>query len=126
MLFLAVGTMDDAAFASWGWRLPFLLSGMLVVAGLLTRLKVEESEDFARTRRSGAIAKLPSAEVLRTAWPTVLLGIGASIMGISAAYFTNTFVLSWTTNELNVDRQTISTSCSRSPGSSSRGSRSPR
>lgn len=45
--------------------------------------------------------------IARTAWRTVLLGIGASIMGISAAYFTNTFVLSWTTNELHMSRQTM-------------------
>ncbi|MEW2487752.1 MFS transporter [Streptomyces sp. NPDC048411] len=107
LVFLAAGTLDDAAFLSWGWRVPFLLSGLLVVVGLVIRLKVEESDDFERVRESGDVVKLPIAEVLRTAWRTVLLGIGASIMGISAAYFTNTFVLSWTTNELHMDRQTM-------------------
>lgn len=107
LVFLTVGTLDDAAFASWGWRVPFLLSGLLVVVGLVIRLKVEESEDFERVKESGDVVKLPIAEVLRTDWRTVLLGIGASIMGISAAYFTNTFVLSWTTNELHMNRQTM-------------------
>ncbi|MER6409041.1 MFS transporter [Streptomyces viridosporus] len=107
LVFLAAGTLDDAAFMSWGWRVPFLLSGLLVVVGLVIRLKVEESDDFERVKESGDVVKLPVAEVLRTAWRTVLLGIGASIMGISAAYFTNTFVLSWTTNELHMNRQTM-------------------
>ncbi|MFE6668099.1 MFS transporter [Streptomyces sp. NPDC057697] len=107
LVFLAAGTLDDAAFAAWGWRVPFLLSGLLVVVGLVIRLKVEESGDFERVKESGEVVKLPVAEVLRTDWRTVLLGIGASIMGISAAYFTNTFVLSWTTNELHMDRQTM-------------------
>ncbi|MGW2893148.1 MFS transporter [Streptomyces sp. NPDC001212] len=107
LVFLAAGTLDDAAFLAWGWRVPFLLSGLLVVVGLLIRLKVEESDDFARVRERGDVVRLPIAEVLRTGWRVVLLGIGASIMGISAAYFTNTFVLSWTTNELHMDRQTM-------------------
>ncbi|MEV0698899.1 MFS transporter [Saccharopolyspora sp. NPDC050389] len=107
LVFLAAGTLDDAAFASWGWRVPFLLSGLLVVVGLLIRMKVEESGEFERVKDSGDVVRLPVAEVLRTSWRTVLLGIGASIMGISAAYFTNTFVLSWTTNELQMNRQTM-------------------
>ncbi|MFJ6560465.1 MFS transporter [Streptomyces sp. NPDC091412] len=107
LVFLAAGTLDDAAFLAWGWRVPFLLSGLLVVVGLLIRLKVEESDDFAQVRERGDVVKLPIAEVLRTGWRVVLLGIGASVMGISAAYFTNTFVLSWTTNELHMNRQTM-------------------
>ncbi|MFJ9174391.1 MFS transporter [Streptomyces sp. NPDC102360] len=107
LVFLAAGTLDDAAFASWGWRVPFLLSGLLVIVGLVIRLKVAESGEFEKVKESGDVVKLPVAEVLRTAWRTVLLGIGASIMGISAAYFTNTFVLSWTTNELHMNRQTM-------------------
>ncbi|GEB49179.1 MFS transporter [Streptomyces cacaoi] len=107
LVFLAAGTLDDAAFLSWGWRVPFLLSGLLVVVGLLIRLKVEEPDDFERVKDRGEVAKLPVVEVLRTAWRVVLLGLGASIMGISAAYFTNTFVLSWTTNDLHMARQTM-------------------
>ncbi|MER5388127.1 MFS transporter [Saccharopolyspora sp. NPDC002686] len=107
LVFLAAGTMDDAAFAAWGWRVPFLLSGVLVVVGLVIRMKVAESNEFEQVRESGEVVRLPIAEVLRTAWRTVLLGIGASIMGISSAYFTNTFVLSWTTNELHMNRQTM-------------------
>ncbi|MFD5655851.1 MFS transporter [Streptomyces hirsutus] len=107
LVFLASGTLDDAAFLAWGWRVPFLLSALLVVVGLLIRLKVEESDDFAQVKKRGDVVKLPIAEVLRTGWRVVLLGIGASTMGISAAYFTNTFVLSWTTNELHMNRQTM-------------------
>ncbi|KAA5827112.1 MFS transporter [Saccharopolyspora hirsuta] len=107
LVFLAAGSLDDAAFAAWGWRVPFLLSGLLVVVGLVIRMKVEESGEFEEVKDSGDVVRLPIAEVLRTAWRSVLLGIGASIMGISAAYFTNTFVLSWTTNELGMDRQTM-------------------
>ncbi|MFJ3671982.1 MFS transporter [Streptomyces sp. NPDC090106] len=115
LVFIAVGHLSDEAFLSWGWRVPFLLSAVLVVIGLVIRLKVSESTDFetarAREKKAGpaarATAKVPVVELLRTSWPLVLLGVGASAMGISSAYFTNTFVLSWATSDLGVDRQTM-------------------
>ncbi|WP_116203280.1 MFS transporter [Amycolatopsis circi] len=107
VVFLAVGALPDEQFLTWGWRVPFLLSGVLVALGLVIRLKVEEPAEFLRAKATAAVAKVPLLEVLRTAWRTVLLGIGASIMGIAAAYFSNTFVLAWSTNELGIGRQTM-------------------
>ncbi|GAA3722045.1 MFS family permease [Spinactinospora alkalitolerans] len=107
LVFMVVGYLPDEAFFSWGWRVPFLLSAVLVVVGLVIRVKVEESTDFAETRRQAGVVKAPLVEVLRSSWGLVLLAIGASAIGISAAYFTNTFVLSWTTTELQVPRQTM-------------------
>ncbi|MBQ0826190.1 MFS transporter [Streptomyces tagetis] len=107
LMFLLVGTLPDQAFLTWGWRVPFLLSALLVVVGLVIRLKVEESADFERAKERDDVVKMPLMEVLRTAPGVVALGMGASIMGIAAAYFNNTFVLSWTTTELGVGRQTM-------------------
>ncbi|PZH11313.1 MFS transporter [Streptomyces sp. NTH33] len=107
LMFLLVGTLPDHAFLSWGWRVPFLLSALLVAVGLIIRMKVEESADFEAAKEKDAVVRLPLLEVLRNAPGIVALGMGASIMGIAAAYFNNTFVLSWTTTELNVDRQTM-------------------
>ncbi|MGI5156073.1 MFS transporter [Microbispora sp. CA-102843] len=107
LVFLAVGRLPDHAFVAWGWRVPFLLSAVLVVAGLVIRLKVNESAEFREAREAAPAVKVPLVELFRTAWPLVGLGVGASAMGISAAYFTNTFVLSWATTDLNVPRQTM-------------------
>ncbi|MFE2095190.1 MFS transporter, partial [Streptomyces sp. NPDC059460] len=107
LMFLLVGTLPDDAFMAWGWRVPFLLSALLVVVGLVIRMKVEESADFEEARQRDGIVKRPLVEVLCTAPGIVALGMGASIMGIAAAYFTNTFVLSWSITDLNVDRQTM-------------------
>lgn len=105
--FMLVGMLPDEAFLSWGWRIPFLVSALLVVIGLLIRLKVEESADFEAAKASNTVVKAPIAEVFRTAPTIVFLGIAASIMGISLAYFTNTFLLSWTTGTLGIERQTM-------------------
>ncbi|HEY3682139.1 MAG TPA: MFS transporter [Streptosporangiaceae bacterium] len=107
LMFLLFGTLPEGAFLAWGWRVPFLLSAALVIVGLVIRLRVEESPEFAGLKERAEVVRLPVAEVLRTAWPAVLLGVGASAMGIASAYFTNTFVLSWTTTDLGVHRQTM-------------------
>lgn len=103
--FLLVGMLPDEQFISWGWRLPFLFSAVLVVVGLVIRIYVEESVEFTEVKKEQASAKLPIAEVFRKAPLFIFLGMGASVIGIAAAYFNNTFVLSWATTDLGVNRQ---------------------
>lgn len=103
--FMIVSGLPDHQFYSWGWRIPFLLSAVLVIVGLVIRLKVEESQEFVELKSANKVVKNPVLEVLRTAPAIVFLGIAASITGISFAYFTNTFLLSWTTNSMGIDRQ---------------------
>lgn len=107
LAFLVVGRMPDDAFLQWGWRVPFLLSALLVVIGLVIRLTVHESAEFRAAREAEPVVKVPLVTLFRTAWPLVVLGIGASALGISAAYFTNTFLVSWATTDLGVPRQTM-------------------
>lgn len=107
LVFLAVGSLPDDAFLSWGWRVPFLLSAVLLVVALVIRSKVEESEDFSQTKQQQQIVKVPLFEVFRVTPAIVIFGIFASSLGISAAFFQNTFLVSWWTNELQGDRQTI-------------------
>ncbi|MEV4570676.1 MFS transporter [Nonomuraea sp. NPDC049419] len=106
-MFALVSTLPEDAFLSYGWRIPFLCSAVLLVVGLVIRLRVEESPEFTRMQERREVAKLPVAEVFRTAWPLVLLGIGASGVGIASAYFTNTFILSWATTDLGIAQSTM-------------------
>ncbi|MFI6817763.1 MFS transporter [Nonomuraea sp. NPDC050328] len=106
-VFAVVSLLPEESFLSYGWRIPFLLSAVLVVIGLVIRLRVEESPEFVRMREQREVVKLPIAEVFRTAWPLVLLGIGASGVGIASAYFTNTFILSWATTDLGIAKSTM-------------------
>ncbi|MEV5544026.1 MFS transporter [Saccharopolyspora shandongensis] len=107
LVFLGVSRLPAEDFAAWGWRVPFLVSAVLLVVGLVIRLTVAESPEFLAAKRRGEIVKAPAAEVLRTAPAAVLLGIGASAIGIGAAYFLNAFMIAWTTTELGVTRETI-------------------
>lgn len=107
VMFMIVGLLPNEDFLTWGWRIPFLLSAVLVIIALIIRIKVEESQDFIDTRQSQAVVKTPLIEVFRIAPGVVFLGIAASIMGISLAYFTNTFLLAWTTGTLGIERQAM-------------------
>ena len=105
--FRAVTSMDKADFLSWGWRVPFLASSVLLIVGIVIRLGVNESPEFARVKESNRTAKLPIAEVLSSAWGLVLLCIGANTIGIAGVYFTNTFMIAYTTQYVGVTRSLI-------------------
>ncbi|MET8012086.1 MFS transporter [Streptomyces sp. NPDC005271] len=107
--FLAISQLPDAAFVSWGWRIPFLASAVLVFVGLLVRLKVAESPAMANIIGSKKVAKTPLTEVLRTQPMLIVLGIGACTIGLSATYFKSTFALSWATSSLDFTRSSFLT-----------------
>ncbi|SFS82115.1 MFS transporter [Saccharopolyspora flava] len=98
--FLLISGLPEPAMLSWGWRLPFLASAVLVVVGLFIRLRVTESPAMARLIESKRTAKLPVWEVVRSHPGLLALGIGACTIGLSATYFKSTFALAWATGEL--------------------------
>ena len=85
---------DEPAFLSWGWRVPFLLSGLLVVVGLWIRMTIAESPLFREVEESDTKAGAPILEVLRRYPKQVLLAVGARV-GVDVAFYT--FVLFITT-----------------------------
>jgi metabolite-proton symporter len=85
---------SDAAFLDWGWRVPFLLSGVLVLVGLWIRLSITESPLFREVEEHDAKVKAPIVDVLRTYPWRVLLAIGARV-GVDVAFYT--FILFVTT-----------------------------
>jgi metabolite-proton symporter len=85
---------DEPGFMSWGWRVPFLLSGLLVVVGLWIRMTIAESPLFREVEESHTKAGAPILEVLRRYPKQVLLAVGARV-GVDVAFYT--FVLFITT-----------------------------
>jgi metabolite-proton symporter len=81
--------MSEDAFLSWGWRLPFFLSGVLVLAGLWIRLTVAESPLFTEIERAGTKAKMPLVDVLRRHPRQLLIAMAARI-GTDVAFYTFT------------------------------------
>jgi metabolite-proton symporter len=81
--------LSDDAFLSWGWRLPFFLSGILVLAGLWIRLSVAESPLFTEVERTGTTVRMPLVEVVRR-HPRQLLVAMAARIGTDVAFYTFT------------------------------------
>ncbi|MEY9875890.1 metabolite-proton symporter [Streptacidiphilus sp. MAP12-33] len=117
---LAVGILSlmttiqpDAAFLAWGWRVPFLLSALLVGIGLWIRLGVDESPLFKEARRraearaaAGEKEQPPLLAVLRHHWRDVLVAIGARMAENICYYVIVTFVLTYCVEHLKLEKQT--------------------
>ncbi|MCF3129177.1 MFS transporter [Streptomyces olivochromogenes] len=115
VLSLLTAVLSDEAFGSWGWRIPFLLSGVLVVVGLWIRLSVDESPVFqearerAEARRAahdGDAEKLPLVSVLRHHWRDVLVAMGARMAENISYYVITAFILVYATTSAGVSKQT--------------------
>lgn len=105
LVWLGVAQLPDEAFMTWGWRVPFLLSAVLVAIGLFIRLSIEESPAMRALMETKTVAKAPLREVLRNSKGIVALGIGACVIAVSATYFKGTFALAWAVEEGLFTRQ---------------------
>lgn len=72
-----LASLPDADFLSWGWRVAFVASILLVIVGLYIRLKVIETPEFQELKEKNAVAKMPFVEMLRDYPVSILLGMGA-------------------------------------------------
>ena len=90
-------TMQSEAFLSWGWRIPFLFSAVMVILGLWVRLKLVESEAFVKAEKKGAIRKLPLSDTMRFHWREVLLGTFIMLATYVLFYLMTTFSLTYGT-----------------------------
>jgi MFS family permease len=107
--FAVVSATTGDAFATWGWRIPFLLSAVLVAVGLIIRLRLVESPSFELVKAKDDIAKLPIAEVLRNHPRNVAIAIGARFSDTLIFYIVTVFVLSYATGTLGVPRSVVLT-----------------
>ena len=88
----------------WAWRVPFLLSAVLIVVGIVIRLKVEESPAFETLKSEGEVSSNPLLEVLRTDWRTILRAFCLRITETAGYAVTVTFVMSYLASEELADR----------------------
>jgi metabolite-proton symporter len=114
LLFLLSAVQTDEAFRSWGWRIPFLLSAVLVLIGLYVRLAVEESPVFrqaqdeaARRAAAGAPEAPPFLEVLRRYPREVLTAMGARFAENVSYYIFTIVITTYATKRLGLPSSTV-------------------
>jgi metabolite-proton symporter len=93
------------AFDQWGWRLPFLASVVIMIAGLLIRRGLAESKDFTKEVREVGTPTVPVVEVLRDDWRSVLLGAGLAAANNALYYTVATYTLAYVTGTLGVPKE---------------------
>ncbi len=107
-LFLILGlTLDDAQFRDWGWRLPFLVSAVLVALGLWVRLKLTETPAFLEAAEAEALPKVPIATLVQHHGRALLAGTGAVIACFALFYLATAFTLGYGTKTLGYGRQAM-------------------
>jgi MFS family permease len=80
---------------SWAWRVPFLLSAILIVVGIMIRLKIDESPEFEELKEEGEISKNPLVEVVRDDWRNLLRAFCLRIAETAGYAVSVTFILSY-------------------------------
>ena len=97
-------TTSEEQFLSWGWRVPFLISFVLVFIGLYIRIGILETPVFARLKAQGKVEKAPVTEVLRRNWREVILTALLRTGQQTPFYIFTTYILTYGTQVLGLSR----------------------
>jgi len=106
-VFAVFSRLPEAQFLSWGWRVPFLLSALLVIVGLMIRVRILETPAFTKVKEESREARQPILEVLRTYPKQVLLAMGARFGENGAFYIYSVFVLTYATQQVKMSQQVV-------------------
>ena len=97
--------LPDADFLAWGWRLPFLVSTLLVGVGLYIRMQLEETPVFREIEGKKATARLPLVEVLTEHRRSFFTAVGLKLSEISYVSIAGIFAISYVTGKLAMPRK---------------------
>jgi MFS family permease len=107
-LFLLLGLwLGDADFVAWGWRVPFLLSAVLVGLGLWVRLRIGETPAYRAALEKAPPPRVPLGAVLRDHWAPTLAAGAAVVSAFAIFYLSTAFALSHMTATRGVSRETM-------------------
>ena len=107
-LFLLLGlSLTDEAFTSWGWRVPFLLSAVLVAIGLWVRLRIGETPAYQEALEQAPPPRVPLGTVLRHHWAPTLAASAGVVSAFAIFYLSTAFTLSYLTAERDAAREAV-------------------
>ncbi len=108
LVFLPLSQLSDAQLLSWGWRIPFFLSAIVVAVGYWVRRTLPETPVFQQEEQSHETAKLPVAVLFRNHWADVLRVIFGALISVVSTIFA-VFTLSYAVNTIHIGRTTMLT-----------------
>lgn len=104
VVFAFVISLPHDEFLSWGWRVPYLLSVIILVAGMYVRFKVAETPAFEQMKDSGKRAKLPAKDLFRQYPLTILKALGARVADSGTWAVFLVFGISYATTQLDIPK----------------------
>ncbi|MBO3679706.1 MFS transporter [Streptomyces sp. NEAU-YJ-81] len=107
LVFLGVLQLPDDQLHSWGWRIPFLLSAVLVGVGLFVRLSLAESPEFEAVKAQNTVNRLPVVEVFRECGGRVVLMAGGILSAGVAFTLASVYSLEYARTGLQLDKDTM-------------------
>ncbi|RTL74020.1 MAG: MFS transporter [Bradyrhizobiaceae bacterium] len=107
LVFLLVSKLPDDQFMSWGWRLPFWLSAILVAVGLFVRMRLVETPKFAKVQEQGEVAKAPLVDVLTKDFKNFIVAVGLKISEVAWVYVLIGFLVYYATSHLHLSKTVI-------------------
>jgi MHS family shikimate/dehydroshikimate transporter-like MFS transporter len=106
LIFLALSAWLNAdAFLSWGWRIPFLASVLMVGVGIYAQTRLEET--LPTGGHTATPPRMPLLALLRQHWRETLFAAGATLLNAASYYLLSVYVLAYFTKDLGHDRNTI-------------------
>jgi MFS transporter, MHS family, shikimate and dehydroshikimate transport protein len=105
--FLLLSALPEASFLAWGWRVPFLISAVLVGVGLFIRLRVAETPAFERLQDEQKIAPMPLTELIANHKRELLISIGLKVSEVAWVYIMTVFIITYGTGKLGLPKSLI-------------------
>jgi MFS family permease len=106
IVFLPISALPEADLLSWGWRVPFFLSAIVVAVGFWVRRSLPETPAFTQEAQAHETPKVPIADLFRTHTPDVVRVIFAALVSVVSTIF-GIFVLSYAVNTMHIPRATM-------------------
>jgi len=98
---------SEEGFRTIGWRIPFLISIVLILVGLWIRNRVGETPSFAKVKAENHEARVPIVQTLRHHWRAVLITIGAKLIETATFFTFATFTISYASGTLGYEQSTV-------------------
>ena len=107
IVFAAVSKLPESDFLAWGWRVPFLISFLLVGVGMFVRLKLVETPKFRELQNHDEVAEMPIFDVLRRDWKNFLIAVGLKLTEVAWVYILTVFIVFYAASRLGLSRSII-------------------
>jgi MHS family shikimate/dehydroshikimate transporter-like MFS transporter len=106
-VFALAARLPEGDFLSWGWRIPFLASAVLIAVGFIIRFQIDETPEFQKLREAKKTAKMPVLEALSRYRRETIIAVGLKITEVAWVGILTVFAVTYLTQQLGMTRSVV-------------------